>query len=259
MPLNAGVIKRRKDFGSVKIAILLLVVSLTGCSSLIPRRVEFFQDKVQKFPEQTAKHRESERQAVALAAVKAREAERIATDDDSAAAKPAGEAAQLSEATSRSLGPPETPWKKDVAQLVERLDKTVAQFNDRLLDFKKDNNENVGKKIEGSGAFGLPYFVWLFVVGSVVLVIFFLVRTFLHVAALGSPPVAAGLAVIQAGGKVASKAVGELVKGGENFKNYVKENWQDLRTKQEILDAFKIQHERAQSVDVQNVVNELTK
>src|SRR6185295_19569850 len=125
-----------------KICQTILVVFLTtGCSSLFPKKVEFGQDKVEKFPSHPKQQLEAERQAVSLAATKAREAERIATDDNSEAAKPAGEAASLSESVGRALGPPSDPWSGEVKKLTERLDRLTNRYGKLLEDFQKQNDE----------------------------------------------------------------------------------------------------------------------
>lgn len=247
--------------GQVRIFLaLLLAASLTtGCSSLFPKAVEFGQDKVKSFPSHPKAQLESERQAIALAAEKAREAERIATEDDSLAAKPAGEAANLSESVSRSIGPPSAPWKGEVKALTERLDRLTSKYNNLLQSFKKDNDENAGKKIEGTGFLQVPYFLWLGIVAAVIAIIWLVLKTVVNVAAAGNPGVAVGLKVAQVGGKALSRGFSQLISGGENFKNWLKKEVPDDALQSKILEAFKQHHETAQDSDIKELVKNLTK
>jgi hypothetical protein len=231
---------------------------MTGCNSLFPKPVEFGQDKVEKFPNHPKKQLEAERQAVSLAATKAREAERIATDDNSEAAKPAGEAADLSESVGRALGPPSDPWSGEVKKLTERLDRLTNKYNGLLSDFQKDNDVNAGKKIEGTGFLQVPYFLWLGIVAGVVMILWMILKTVANVAATANPGVAVGLKVAQAGGKVLSRGFSQLLKGGEDFKNWLKKEVPDETLQTKILEAFQTHHEKAQDSDVQNLVKELT-
>jgi hypothetical protein len=237
---------------------ILTSVMLTGCS-LIPKNVEFGQDKVKKFPSHAHAQLEAERQAVSLAADKAREAEAIAIVDQSSAAKPAGEAAELSESVTRSLGPPADKWTGEVNRLTERLDRLTSKYNDLLVNFQKGNDENAGKKIEGTGFLQVPYFLWLGIVGAIIAIVWLVLKTVANVAAASNPGVAVGMKVAQAGGRVLSRGLSQLVKGGESFKSWLKKEVPDEALKEKILEAFKQHHMTAQDEDVQNMIKELTK
>jgi len=238
--------------------VILLAFLAAGCSSLIPKRVELGQEKVQKFPDHQKAQLDAERQAVALAAEKAREAEKIATEDKSEAAKPAGEAADLSESVGRALGPPSNPWRGEVIELTERLDRLTSKYNDLLVRFKKDNDENAGKKIEGTGFLQIPYFLYIGVIGLVIFVVWIVLRALVSVAAAGNPGVAVGMRVAQVGGKVLSRGFSQLVKGGENFKEWLKREVPEEKLKEKILEAFKQHQTSAQDADVQTLVKDLT-
>lgn len=247
-----------------KLFLLLTVVSLifgSGCG-LIPKRVEFGQDKVERVPEKTAKRLEAERQAAKLAGEKAREAEKIATEDGSAAAKPAGEAASLAESVSLSLGPPKNPWPNDSesAILVARLERMLALHNEALRKFTEDNNKNAGKKIEGTGWLSVPYFVWA---GGAVILIFVLLtlaKIALSVLATMNPGVGLGLKVAQIGGRGLSNAFSEVLKGGEAFKNRLKQR-NDITpaVRDELLELFKQSHQIEHSPETQRVIQHLTR
>lgn len=237
------------------ILLLLAVLFLAGCG-LIPKRVEFGQDKVEKVPQKTEKRLEAERQAVKLAGEKAREAERLATQDGSAAAKPAGEAASLAESVSVSLGPPKQPWSGEFELLVLRLERLTAEHNEALRRFAEQNDKNAGKKIEGTGWLSIPYFVYA---GGFVLALFIgyvLLKVGLGVLGAMNPGVAVGMRVASAGGRVVSKAFSEVLEGGEAFKRKVQERLPDVS--EQVLELFREMQERRQSTDTQKLVKELT-
>ena len=133
-------------------------VLFTGCSSLIPKQVEFFQDKVERFPVAKSSEKEIQRQAAQKAAEQARETLKAALIDGSTVAvvKPADETVKLTDSVSRSLGPPVSPSKLPADELSQKLDHAVAKLNQRLDDFKADNDKNAGKKIEDTGLFKVP-------------------------------------------------------------------------------------------------------
>ena len=241
----------------MKTTTIFLAVFLAGCG-LIPKRVELGQDRVKKFPEHPKAQLEAERQAVALAAEKAREAEKIATADQSQAALPASESAELSESVGRSLGPPANPWSGEVTALTERLDKLTAKYNGLLATFKQGNDALAGKKIEGTGIFQVPYFLWLGIVGAVMFVVWIVLRAVVSIAAAGNPGVAVGLKVAQVGGRTLSRGFSQLVSGGEHFKDWLKKEVPDEGLKTKILEAFRQNQVCEQDKDVQSLIKELT-
>jgi len=232
------------------------LVLTPGCG-LIPKSVEFGQDKVRRFPAHPVAQLEAERQAVQLAATRAREAEIIASIDESAAAVPAGEAADLSEAVGRSLGPPASPWSAEISALTQKLDAQTAKYNALLVKFKAGNDENAGKKIEGTGFLQVPYFVYLGIVLGVVWVVWMLLKTFANVAGAANPGVAVGLKVAQVGGKVLSRGFSQLLKGGQDFKKKLETEVADPELREKVLEAFRASHVQAQDTDVQNLVKNL--
>jgi hypothetical protein len=259
---------QKEDPEEMKLILLaLLVVSLSGCS-LIPKRVELGQDRVRPFPVAKASEIETQRQAAQRAATKSRELLVAAVDENASprVVEPAQEVTVLTESISRSLGPPlrSAPVDQTSLELSRRLDAALAKLNQRLDSFKEDNDKNAGKKIEGTGFLQIPYFVWL---GGVVLLSFVgliilgVLWTFLKMYALSNPPLALGLNAVATGGKVAAKAVSQLVAGGEKFKSWlqteVPEISDSLRTK--IVDLFHSAHKESQDTTVQQAIDELRK
>lgn len=250
----------------MKIARLLIIVAamsvFVGCG-LIPKKVELFQDKVQKFPVAKPREKELQRQTAQRAEEKAQETLEAAIAEESSPAVivPATETALLTDVVSESLGPPTrpAPESKTSDSLAQELRASIAALNKRLDDFKEDNNENAGKKIEGTGLFQVSYFLWIgLVIGGL-----WLAKTVLtviaNVAAAGSPPVAIGLKAANVGGKLLSRGFSQLIKAGESFKDVVKAEVKDADLQKKILDAFQSSHRKEQDSDVQAVIKELTK
>lgn len=240
------------------LALLLCLPLLAGCSSLIPKPVEFFQDKVHKVPSQKSSERETQRQTAQRAAEKAREVLDAALIEDASTAvvTPAKEVEQLTGSVSRSLGPPVSPSSLTSEELSRKLDKAIAKLNQRLDEFKADNDENAGKKIEGTGAFSVPYFLWVAIVGGVIFVIFLVLKTLVHVAAAGNPAIGMGLQAVQLGGRGAAALAKEVIHGGEIFKEKLAAEMPELQEKIEAL--FNSAHKEAQSPASQDAVKKLT-
>jgi hypothetical protein len=251
----------------MKIAHLLIItVAITafcGCASLIPKRVELFQDKVKEFPVAKPREKELQRQAAQRAEETAKEtlAAAIAEESSAAVIVPATETAVLTDVVSESLGPPAkpAPESKTSDALAQELRTSIAALNKRIDNFKSDNNENTGKKIEGTGLFQIPYFLWLGGIVALIFVLHLVLKAFLTIAAAGSPPVAIGMKAANVGGKLLSKGFSQLVKGGEDFKNTIKSEIKDADLQAKILQAFQKSHRTTQDADIQSVIKELTK
>lgn len=240
------------------IILVSAVVALTsGCSVLAPKQVEFFQDKVERFPEAKASEKETQRQAAALAAARADLVVRAAISNDAPAAvlDPARDVAVLTESVSMSLGPPVKPSSLSAASLAVRLNSATAALNKRVEGFKQDNNENAGKKIEGTGIFQVGYFsMWLWIIG-----ILFVLWCALKVYGLINPVVGLGTNIVgRVSSSVLRKSVAEISEGGEWFKEYLKESGIADDTKKLVLDLFVRAHQEAQSRDTQTLVERLT-
>jgi hypothetical protein len=243
----------------------LLLVGLTGCGTLIPKRVEFGQDKVKAVPTQTDREKETQRRAAALAAQKARETREAALTNNAppAVTVPARDTEALTEAVSESLGPPKhDPSGDDPQALAAELRVAIAKLNARLDSFRDKNDENIGKKIEGTGFLQIPYFVWLLmvvVVGFVGLILLGIGWSFLKMFAMSNPPVALGVNAVAMGGKLTARAVSQLIKGGEAFKDALGGVVSDPALLERVKELFRTSHKAAQDEHLQDAVKELTK
>ncbi len=240
---------------------LLMALALVGCGTLIPKKVELFQDKVKPFPEPTSQARELQRQAAhrametSLLTVQAAALEDASTN----VVAPAVETQRLTEAVAVSLGPPVKPAVVTSETLATKLETAVAKYNTRVEDFKQDNNVNSGKKIEDTGLIKVPYFLWTGGILLAVMVLFFVGKLVLSAFAMVNPGAAVGLNVVNAAQSVVTKGFSQLVKGGEDFKGWVKQEVEDTKLRDKILDAFRVAHQQAQDGDVQGTIKAVTK
>lgn len=249
-----------------KLLIVLLALTLTGCGTLIPKRVELGQDKVKVVPEAKPAEVEKQRRAAAMAEEQARRTldAAIGVDAPVCVTEPAKATVDLTDAVAKSVGPPKEPIapNEDAHKVANDLRSAVAKLNERLLEFKQDNNVNAGKKIEGTGWLQVPYFVWLggfLIFAFVGVIILGVLWTFLKMYAMSNPPVQLGVNAVQMGANFLKKAVGEVTKGGERFKERLGEVVTDPNLQAKIKEVFRVEHERAQSGDVQELVKQITK
>jgi hypothetical protein len=240
-----------------------LAAALAGCSSVVPKKVEFFQDKVQKFPEQSSTLRELEREAVSRAQEKTEAAivAAVAENASTNVVAPAKEAQVLISAVATVIGPPKTPAPvtESSEKLATKLETSVAKFSEKVESFKQANNENAGKKIEGTGLFQIGYIYWVGGIILGVIVLFIVGKLVLTAAAVANPGAAIGLNAVNVAESVAAKGFSQLVKGGEDFKAWVQKEITDSGLKAKILSSFQGAQMKSQDSDVQNVVQALTK
>jgi hypothetical protein len=240
---------------------LILAVLLSGC--MMPKSVEFGQDKVKAFPVAKASETETQRQAAQRAAVKADETFRAALAERASAqvVKPAAETAVLTDSVSTSLGPPLSPASTNLpsTKLAEKLDTATARLNGRIEDFKADNNENAGKKIEGTGFIQMGYFSYLAIFGVFLVLAWVGFRIFMTMLKISNPAIGAGLNVVGGiGGALASKATSQMFQGGERFKAWLKDmKGVDDNLKAQIEELFHDAHKTEQDSDVKALVNKL--
>jgi hypothetical protein len=244
----------------VRSLIAILALSLTvGCGTLIPKKVELLQDKVRAFPEQRASEVELQRQAAAKAANLASCTALLArlTKADSNVVASAEDTAILSGAVSQSLGPPLRVSHDTATNLALDLQHAIARLNERIAEFKDDNNTNTGKKIEGTGLVQVSYFAW---VGGFLALLFLGYLALKVVTILGSaanPGVALGVNVANLGARGLAKAFSQVLKGGQSFKKAIEEKLEDPALKAKVLEIFRAAQNEAQDDDVKAVIKSL--
>jgi len=239
------------------LALALVAGLVSGCGTLIPKSVEFFQRKVRAVPEVSESSKETQRQAADYVATKTEETKvaAIETHADTNVVSLATDANIVAGALSGSLGPPEDPWKKEALRLALKLKEQQADFNEKMVAYAKHTDKDAGKKIEGTGFIRIPYFVYI---GCIALVLF-LIWTGLKIYGSINPAVGLGVnSVGRIGSAVLSRGFSEVVKGGEDFKDAIKNSELTAEVKAKILDTFQRHSMQSQSQDVQKVVQTLT-
>lgn len=237
----------------------MLLLSLTGCS-LIPKKVEFFQDKVHRFPAPSEKQVELQREAAKKAADKAAQTlhSALVTGASTNVVLPAYEAEKLTAVVSESVGAPASPPPADTDRLVNALDKQLAKHDRKVEDFAKDNDENAGKKIEGTGLVQIPYLAYAGGIVGALFVGWFVLRDLLRLASAGSPAAAVGVGAMNIAGSAAGLAIRQLVKGGQEFKEWAQKNLEPA-VHEKVLEAFTMLHKTAQDDGTKAVVDHLIK
>jgi hypothetical protein len=241
-----------------RILTLLAIAALTGCGTLIPKQVEFFQKKVQAFPEKTEKQKETERQAADLAADRAYATVLAAALEHSSPAvtEPAQDTKVLTEAVSQSLGPPISKYEGPVTNLAAKVESNQAKYNEKVTDFARQDNKLEGKKVEGTGLIRIPYFVYI---GGIALVIF-IAWSVLKLYGSINPAVGVGVnSVGRIASSVLARSYQEIVAGGEAFKDYVEKSELSKEVQTKVLDLFSRAHKENQSPDTQTTVQTLTR
>jgi hypothetical protein len=240
---------------------LVALVFLTGCGTLIPKKVELFQDKVKKFPEATQAAKETQRQAAQRAKEKASETLVAAVAEKASpfVISPATETVVLTDAVADVLGPPAKRPTIDTVALADEVRKTLAVLSKKVDSFKDDSNENVGKKIEGTGLVQVPYFVWLGAAALFAFLGFHVLKLVLTAASAANPAAMVGVGAMNVASSTASRGVVQLVDGGKKFMKWANDTLEDPVLRQSILDAFVESHKKAQDGDVKSVVDHLLK
>jgi hypothetical protein len=240
---------------------ILVAFGLTGCSTLIPKKVELFQDKVKQYPEYSDYARQLEKQLAQRLQQKTAQTVEAAlvTRASTNVVVPAKEAERLAIANAVIVGPPEKPATITSEALAVKVESKAGKLDSKIEDFKAGNNENEGKKIEGTGLFQVSYFAWVGGILALVAILYFVGKLALNIAAMAHPGAAIGLNVVNGIGAIASKGFSQLIKGGENFKNWVRKEIPDDAVQEKILAAFRAAQERAQDNDVQDTVRAVTK
>lgn len=233
-----------------------ITIFLAGCS-LIPKNVEFFQSKVKAFPEPTAKQEEVQREAAARAKQATAQALIAATAEQSSTnvLAPVKDAVVLTDAVSQSLGPPVNPSIAPAPDLSADLLSRVASLNKKVDSFAKANEAVEGKKIEGTGLFQVPYFLWVGLIALVVFAGWHIVKMLLTAASVANPGAAVAVGGMTVASSVVAKGFHQLVSGGQEFKAWLEKEISDPALKAKITTAFNAAQASGQDTEVQNLVN----
>lgn len=247
----------------IYLALLIAILFFSGCQ-LVPKTVEFFQDKVKPVPIKTEKAKEFERQAAKYLEEKINTAheEAVRADVTNSVVEPLTDAKIVASPLSESLGPPITPWSSTSTNLALQIEKTLAKFNTQLEKYREIVKPNEGKAIEGTGLLQIPYFVWLTVVIGGFFFLYILIKSVLQALMISSGagiPLSIGLKSISG---IASKNIKQgfvqVVQGLERTKEFIKQSSQSTFTKEEVLELIRNEQMKSQNVEIQKIIKELT-
>jgi len=222
--------------------------------------VELFQRKVKSFPEESAALVEYKKETAARAnesasrAVLAAVAEHATTN----VIAPALDTVILTKAVSDAEGPPLRPSESPAPVLAKKLEVAVAKLDSKVNDYKEDVAKDAGKKIEGTGTISMPYLVY---VGLILLggfVLFTALKLALTVASAANPGAAVGLGLVNASTSLIGKGLSQVIKGGEEFKDWVKAEVNDPALQKKILSQFRTSQLSSQDQDVQELIKKVT-
>lgn len=236
----------------------MIVGTMVGGCSIIPRNVEYFSKEVQKFPEKTETHKTTQSQAAEYVAGKTKEVliEAIHENCSSNVVEPAYEANIVAESLSSSIGKPEKPWEQSATELSQKLNKLEAKLDNRIEDFKEFNNKYEGHSINGSG-WEIGYGTNLIIILSIGAFLWFVLK--IVSMAMGGP-VSIGMNVASnLGGKLLKSGFSQVVAAGESIKNRIKTEINDPALQEKILQIFRVEQERKQSPEIQQIIKDLTK
>lgn len=241
--------------------IALSFLLFTGCGSLIPKPVEFFQDKVHKVPVATQAQKELQREAAQKANERASDTLHAALVEGSSTnvVCPAVDAEKLTAVVAESVGAPAKPTANlETDKLVADLRAQLAKLEKKMDAFAAENNKDAGKKIEGTGAISIPYFLYAGGIALLLIILWHLAKTALTVAAAANPGAAVGVGAMNVAGTLAGKGFTQVVNGGKDFLAWVDKEL-DPAVKQKVADAFVAAQKQAQDSDVKTVVKSLIK
>jgi len=248
---------------SMKTLVLSVIMALcAGCSSLMPKAVEFGQDKVARYPEISAKQTEVLKQTAWKASELAREVHIGAVQENVSTnlVVKAEDTSLLTESVSDALGPPRRQPAEDATarELVASLEHRIALYAADVQDFKDEIAPLAGKKVEGTGWFQVPYLLWIGGIAVAAWLVYTFGKVGLSVAALAHPAAGMGLAAVNLTGSLAGKMIKQLAVGGERFKEALGKLNLDEKVREIVLNTFRAEHESVQDEDTQVVVKELT-
>lgn len=238
------------------LATALLAATLCSGCALFPKDVEFFQKKVKPVPELSDSARERQREAADYAAREIHDARQAQLrGDQTNAVSHVNNADRVAGALSQSMGPPLSPYTGRPDKIASRILHDQAELNEDLQSYSDRTDTLAGKKIEGTGLIRMGYFTFV----GLVIGFFALIWVGLRIYGIFNPVVGGATGII---GRVAASTLHtgftELVDGGQQFLQWVKDSQFPAETKQWIENTFKLAHQTQQSPATQGVVDKLT-
>jgi hypothetical protein len=146
-----------------------------------------------------------------------------------------------------------------IVALADEVRKSLATHSKKVDSYVENNDENAGKKIEGTGIVQVPYFIWLGGVLVFVFVGWHLAKMALSAASAANPGAALGVGAMNVAGNTVSKGIVQIVQGGKRFVNWAEAEIEDPALRKKVVDAFTSSHKTAQDADVKAIVDQLIK
>jgi len=241
----------------IRLACMLVVtVILSGCG-LMPKRVEYFQREVVAVPEKKAAHVEAEKQAAAYVSERAQETLLAATAEQSSTnvVRPAGETTVAALALSQSLGAPSEPWDQDAKQLALRLARMESRLDSKLDGYRERVTPDVGKKIEGTGLFKIPWLIngalWI----GIPIALFWVARVALNI---WNPAIGGVVGQVErVGVGVVRRGFSQVISGVESFKVKIDSLDLDDKAKDLVKELLREKLADNQDHDVQAAIKKL--
>jgi hypothetical protein len=269
--------------------IIASVALLSGCQ-VIPKDVEFFQDKVERVPEYERDDNELLKQALSLSVdaydrmleantevlltlrgieTRAGSIDKLSADIAVNAADPVisekattiqsdattikqdarkaatvtgtstehGKGAQaVTDAASRMVGSPKEEFDGPPQSLSDAIRQAEAGRDEAIDEYAEKIAENIGKKIEGSGAVQMGYFNYIMLLAFMGFVVIIVLKAL----AAGNPAIQVGGRIVKAGSKVVSTAATQMIHGVEDFKDRLRKAKLDPDTQEEIRELLRI-------------------
>jgi hypothetical protein len=244
-----------------KIIVLLAALSLAVAGCLVPKPVELGQKRVQPVPTKSDRQVEAEKQAADFVAKKIDQGrdQALRVNASTNVLEPLTDARDAAHGLRYSLGAPLSPWENSGAEMALRLGFLEAKLDRALAEHRRDVEPLVGKKIEGTGLIRIPYFLWV----GLILLFLFLLWTALRIVGAIYPVVGLGVSGLSAAGRVGSatvkRALEQVVKGGEAFKEAVDRADLDDKAKTVVLDLLRRHQMVSQDTDIQELVRKMTR
>ena len=164
--------------------------------------------------------------------------------------------APVADTLSESLGPPKKPYPGTPAGLEARLEKAIAGYQGDIEKFRKKNDKNAGKAIEGTGIFQIGYFSYVGLLFLFVGICWIGIRIY----GLVNPLVGFGSGAVQRmGAGLVRKGFGEVVDSFSSLEHKLSAEFSDPRIHKKLISLVRQSQRESQSRDTQEVIRRMKK
>lgn len=239
--------------------IIVGIICLSGCSLFRPKDKEFFQKKVIDVPEKiTPAYSETQRQGLQYVKYNVDQAYVAALQEQASTnvTQPLTNAITVIDPLIVQAGPPIKAYQGDPVKLAQWINKTASDYNKAIDKYTDKIEPLVGKKIEGTGWIQMGYFTWI---GFLLFGLFLLYAVTKIVLSIWFPAISVGArSVSNLTSSAVSKALSQVISGGEAFKTMLDDHLDDQATIDKVKELFKIAQNSKQDQHVQDTIKVLT-